>query len=269
MTIPRILLTGAAGQLGTVLREALAPHCESLRITDIAPLGSPRPREEAVVCDLADAEAVHDMCRGVDAIIHLGGIPGETEWPRLLQSNIAGTINIYEGARQACVDRVIFASSNHAIGLYPTDRTLSHLTPPRPDSRYGLTKAFGEDLAALYAYKHGIRSLCLRIGSCFPRPDNRRALSTWLSYADFVRLIHVGLTADYVFEIAYGVSNNTRAWWDNSAARRLGYDPQDNAEAYAAEVEHVVHDDEIARTRQGGSHAAAEFTGRKDWLAGI
>jgi uronate dehydrogenase len=264
MTPSRILLTGAAGKLGQLLREALAPDAEILRVSDIAPLGPPAPREEVVVCDLADAAAVYGMCQGVDAIMHFGGIAGETEWPELLHANIIGVANIYEGARRAGVDRVIFASSNHATGLYPTDERLSHLTPPRPDSLYGLTKAFGEDVAAHYAYKHGIRSFCLRIGSCAPKPRNRRALSTWLSYPDLLRLINVGLGADYIFEIVYGVSNNTRSWWDISAARRLGYEPQDNAEAYAAEVERIEPDDELARDYQGGSHAAARFKGWKE-----
>ncbi len=267
MTSSRILLTGAAGKLGQVLREALAPHAETLRISDIAPLGPPGSQEEVVVCDLADAATVYRMCQGVDTIIHFGGISGEREWPELLHANIVGVANIYEGARRAGVYRMIFASSNHATGLYPTDARLSHLTPPRPDSLYGLTKAFGEDVAAHYAYKHGIRDLCLRIGSCAPKPRNRRALSTWLSYADLVRLINVGLTADYIFEIAYGVSNNTRSWWDISAARRLGYERRDNAEAYAAHVEQIEPDDVFARDCQGGSLAAARFTGWKEWLS--
>jgi uronate dehydrogenase len=202
----------------------------------------------------------------MDAVIHLGGIANEAGWPDLLQANIAGVINIYEGARRAGVERVIFASSNHATGMYPIHRTLSHETSPRPDSRYGLTKAFGEDVAALYAYKHGIRSLCLRIGSCQPKPDNRRALSTWQSYADFVRLVQVGLSADYVHEIVYGVSRNARSWWDNSAAYRLGYDPQDDAEVYAAEIESVPLATELANAYQGGNFVPEEFSSRKEWL---
>jgi len=266
MTLNRILITGAAGQLGRVLREALAGRYQLLRLSDVAPLGTPGPGEEIVTCDLADAAAVFALCEGVDAIVHLGGIANEAGWPELLRTNIAGVVNIYEGARHVGVDRVIFASSNHATGMYPVGRTLSHESSPRPDSRYGLTKAFGEDVAALYAYKHGIRSLCLRIGSCQPKPDNRRALSTWQSYGDFARLIQVGLTADYVHEIAYGVSRNTRSWWDNSAAYRLGYDPQDNAEVYAPEVETIALATELAREYQGGNFVPEEFAGHREWL---
>jgi uronate dehydrogenase len=266
MVYPRVLVTGAAGQIGRVLRDALAGQCQLLRLSDVAPLGSAGPGEEVVTCDLADAKAVHALCEGIDAIVHLGGVAIEAEWPALLQTNIGGVINLYEGARRAGVDRVIFASSNHVIGMHSNDTRLTSESLARPDSRYGLTKAFGEDIGALYAYKHGIRSLCLRIGSFLPKPQNRRSLSTWLSHGDFLRLVHVGLTADYAFEIVYGVSNNTRSWWDNSNARRLGYDPQDNAEDYAAEVENIQLDGDLAREFQGGSFVQAEFSGRKEWL---
>ena len=266
MTPNRILLTGAGGLLGGLLRRALAGQFQLLRLSDIVPLGEPAAGEEIVACDLADAAAVEALCEGMDAVIHLAGIPREAGWPELLRSNIVGTLNLYEGARRAGVDRVIFASSNHVTGMHPTDRTVSGESPVRPDSRYGLTKAFGEDMAALYAYKHGIRSFCLRIGSCLPKPDNRRALSTWLSHGDFVRLIQVGLTADYVHEIVYGVSRNTRSWWDNSAAYRLGYAPQDDAEVYAAEVENIEVAVDLARDYQGGAFVAQEFSGRREWL---
>jgi uronate dehydrogenase len=266
MTAKRILLTGAGGLLGGLLRRAFAGQFQLLRLSDIVPLGEAGEGEEIATCDLADAAAVEALCAGVDAIIHLGGIAREAGWPELLRSNIVGTLNLYEGARRARVDRVIFASSNHVTGMHPNDRTLSGESAPRPDSRYGLTKAFGEDMAALYAYKHGIRSFCLRIGSCLPKPDSRRTLSTWLSQGDFVRLIQVGLTADYVHEIVYGVSKNTRSWWDNSAAYRLGYAPQDDAEIYAAEVGNVEVTEDLARNYQGGNFVAKEFSGRGEWL---
>jgi uronate dehydrogenase len=267
MSFPRILVTGAAGRIGTVLRSALSRQCKLLRLSDIAPLGPPRPGEEVVPCDLADAAGVARLCEGIDAVVHLGGVANEAPWPDILRGNISGPINVYEGARLAGVDRIIFASSNHAIGMHPAGRTLDSASPVRPDSRYGLSKAFGEDLAALYAYKHGIRSLCLRIGTFLEKPNNQRSLSTWLSHGDFLRLITVGLTADYTFEIVYGVSNNRRSWWDNAAARRLGYEPQDDAEEYAPEVERIVLDNELDRGFQGGSFVSAEFSGRREWLS--
>jgi uronate dehydrogenase len=262
----RILITGAAGALGQVLRKGVRGQAEVLRLSDRVPITPAGDCEEVACCDLADAGAVAAACEGVDAILHFGAQPDEGDWPVVLDANIRGAINLWEGARQAKVERIIFASSNHAIGLHRRSERLDHRTPPRCDSRYGLSKAFGEELAQLYAYKHGIRAMCLRIGTCVPEPINARALSTWLSYGDLVRLVGVGLTADYVFEIVYGVSANTRSWWDNSNAHRLGYRPQDNAESHAARLEGLRFDDPVAEAMQGGVFAADEFTGRVDWI---
>jgi uronate dehydrogenase len=179
----------------------------------------------------------------------------------VLGPNIVGAINLWEGARLAGVERIVFASSNHVVGLYRRTEKLDHHVTPRPDGRYGLSKAFGEDIASLYAYKHGIKAFCMRIGSCFGNPSNRRMLSTWLSYPDFERLVQVGLTADYLFEIVYGQSRNTRAFWDNSNAYRLGYDPQDNAEAFAPEVEGKVSGNPVSDELQGGDFVPPDFTG--------
>ncbi|WP_309083336.1 NAD(P)-dependent oxidoreductase [Chelativorans sp.] len=266
MRCSRVLLTGAAGRIGTVLRKALAPQCDLLRVSDIRPLSAEHPSEEAVQCDLNDGEGVRRLCEGIDAVVHMGGRPSDGPWAELLQTNILCTMNLLEGARINKVDRVLFASSNHVTGMYPVGRELSHLTPARPDSVYGLTKAFGEDATAYYALKHGVRGFCMRIGSFTEKPRNRRALATWCSPADMVRLVEVGLAADYVHEIVYGVSNNTRSWWDNSNAERLGYRPRDNAEDYAAEVEHILAEDELEREFQGGDRVPFEFTGRREWL---
>lgn len=257
----RILITGAAGRLGTALRTRLAGEFALLRLSDRVAIGDVGPGEQAVTCQLADADGVAALCDGMDAVIHLGGQPNEADWATVHASNIAGAINLWEGARRHGVDRVLFASSNHAIGLHRRTTRLDHQSPPRPDGRYGLSKAFGEDLAALYAYKFGVRGFCMRIGTCFPEPMNARALSTWQSFDDFARLCRVGLTAEYTFEIVYGVSRNTRSWWDNSNAYRLGYDPQDDAEVFAAKVGHIGAPDAIDATFQGGSFASSEFVG--------
>ena len=266
MSFPRVLVTGAAGQIGRVLRDGLSGRCSLLRLSDIAPLDPAQPKEEVVQCDLADAQGVKSMCDGIDAIVHLGGVAIEKPWPEMLHGNFIGMVNLYEGARLAGVERIIFASSNHAIGMHPVGRKLTPQSDVRPDLRYGVSKAFGEDLAAFYAYKYGVRSLCVRIGSFLARPGNRRSLSTWISHGDFIRLVEAGLTADYAFEIVYGVSDNTRSWWDNSAAYKLGYKPRDNAEAFAAEVEKVEFDDELGRNFQGGPFVGPEFAGRMEWL---
>jgi len=261
MTVSRILVTGAAGALGRQVRSRLAGRYSLIRSSDIVAMDPAGLGEETVVADLADAAAVAGICEGIDAIVHLGGQSVEGSWEQVIAANLIGLINLYEGARQAGVQRVLFASSNHAIGFHRRSERIDHTAPARPDTRYGFSKAFGEDLACLYAYKYGIKGLSLRIGSCFPKPTNRRMLSTWLSYADFVRLVEVGLTADYVNEIVYGVSANSRSWWDNANAYRLGYAPEDNAEAYAAEVEHIVSDDPIEEAFQGGSYTSPEFIG--------
>lgn len=259
--IERILITGAAGRLGSVLRAALRGAYPLVRLSDRAEMAPAGPGEEVARCELADAAGVAALCDGIDAVVHLGGQPHEADWATVHAANIQGAINLWEGARLHGVDRVIFASSNHAIGLHRRETRLDHRSPARPDGRYGLSKAFGEDLAALYAYKFGVRGFCMRIGTCFPEPMNARALSTWQSFADFARLTRVGLEADYTYEIVYGVSRNTRSWWDNSNAYRLGYDPQDDAEAFAARVGRIPPADAIDAAFQGGAFAADEFVG--------
>ncbi|WGF90457.1 NAD-dependent epimerase/dehydratase family protein [Marinivivus vitaminiproducens] len=266
-TVKRVLLTGAAGRLGQMLRERLAGSFELLRLSDRRDMAPAGPGEEVVVCDLADASATAAICQGVDAIVHMGGIPNDQPWPTLVEGNLTGAINLWEGARMAGVGRVLFASSNHAIGLYRRTQTIDHAVHPRPDSRYGLTKAFGEDLAKLYAFKHGVRGYCMRIGGCTPRPVDARALSTWLSPDDLARLVRTGLEADYLFEIVYGVSANRRAWWDNTNAHRLGYRPKDDAEVFAAELEDKTSGNALNETFQGGIFAEREFTGDPDAIS--
>jgi uronate dehydrogenase len=262
----RVLLTGAAGAVGRVIRQHLKGRFELLRLSDIAAMEPAGPNEETVICDLANADDVVRLCEGIDTIIHMGGRSTEAGWATINAANITGLINLYEGARKAGVRRVLFASSNHAVGFYKRSEEIDHTAAAKPDSRYGLSKAFGEDLARYYQLKHGIASLVIRIGSCFPKPQNRRMLSLWLSYPDCCRLIDVGLDADYAYEIVYGVSRNTRAWWDNSNAFRLGYVPEDNAEVFAAELEGVHSDIDIDEALQGGQFVSPDFTGRKDWV---
>ena len=257
----RVLVTGAAGNLGRELRAKLAGFAPVMRYSDRDAMPAAGPDEEVIRADLADAGAIETVCEDVDAIVHLGGQATEGPWATVMAANIAGAVNLWEGARKAGVKRVLFASSNHAIGFHRRTERLDHTSPAWPDSRYGLSKAFGEDISRYYAFKHGIEGFCMRIGSCFPAVTNARMLSTWLSYADFVRLVKTGLEAEYLYEIVYGVSRNTRGWWDNSNAYRLGYDPQDDAEQFAAEVEHLVSHDPLDEARQGGMYVPPDFTG--------
>lgn len=262
----KILVTGAAGALGRALRERLQARYALLRLSDRAEMAPATAGEETVVADLTDADATAQLCAGIDAIVHLGGQSVEGTWDQVIQANLIGAVNLYEGARKAGVDRVLFASSNHAIGFYRRTERIGPGAPPRPDSRYGLSKAFGEDLSRYYALKHGIRGFCMRIGSCFPEPVNARMLSTWQSYDDFARLVVVGLEADYRYEIVYGVSRNTRSWWDNTEAYRLGYDPQDDAERFAPQVEGIVLAHDLDEGLQGGPYVSPDYTGKPDWL---
>jgi len=266
MSPKKILITGAAGSLGKSLREQFAGQYGLIRLSDMAPMAPAGKGEETVQCDLADAEKVAAMCAGIDAIVHLGGQSVEGPLERVVHSNIIGLLNLYEGARKAKVDRVLFASSNHAVGFWKRSDKIDHTAACKPDSRYGLSKAFGEDVSRYYAYKHGIRGFNMRIGSCFARPENFRMLSTWLSFADLARLVRVGIEADYVYEIVYGVSKNTRNWWDNANAHRLGYTPDDDSERFAAEVGHIHFPDGLDEELQGGQYVSADFSGRRDWV---
>ena len=238
MIFKRLLLTGAAGGLGRELRPRLKRHCEILRLSDIADLGSAAPGEELVPAALEQAEAVTRLLDGVDAVVHLGGISVEGPFEPILQANIVGVYNLYEAARRHRVGRIVFASSNHVTGFYRQDEVIDPSTPPRPDSYYGLSKAFGENLSRFYFDRYGIETVCLRICSSFPEPKDRRMLATWLSYDDLERLVVASLTAPVVgHSIVYGMSDNTTTWWDNRAAAHLGFRARDSSEPYRAVVE--------------------------------
>jgi uronate dehydrogenase len=242
MDIPafrRVLLTGAAGRIGSALREGLRPGLEELRLSDrenVEPL--PGTPETFVLADLLDAAAVAKAVDGIDAIVHLGGHPDEAAFGGLLGPNVEGTFNVFEAAREAGVTRVVYASSNHATGFYETKDRLVGEEPSRPDSLYGVTKVFGEALGHLYADKFHLQVVAVRIGSFESRPSEPRHLSTWLSHADAVRLFKACLSpVDVHFAVLYGVSANTRTWWPiNQAMKALGYEPQDNAEDFADEI---------------------------------
>ncbi|MEU0334474.1 NAD(P)-dependent oxidoreductase [Streptomyces sp. NPDC006193] len=239
MPAPRtVLLTGAAGGLGTLMRSLLPEYGYTLRLFDVRPV---EDAPDAITADLADAEALREAVRGVDAVVHLAGISLEAPFEKILASNIRGTYHLYEAARREGVRRIVFASSNHAVGFTPTPRPgeppVPVDTPRRPDTFYGLSKSFGEDLAQLYWDKHGLETVSVRIGSCFPEPTSVRMLSIWLSPADGARLLHAALTAEDVgHTVVYGSSANTRLWWDLTGARALGYEPQDDSEPYAAKL---------------------------------
>ncbi|NEC88152.1 NAD(P)-dependent oxidoreductase [Streptomyces sp. SID12501] len=258
MPAPRtVLLTGAAGGLGTLMRDLLPSYGYELRLFDLLPIeGEPG----AITADLTDRAALREAVRGVDAIVHLAGISLESSFEKILRANIEGTYNLYEAAREEGVGRVVFASSNHAVGFTPrpqgADPLIPVSTPHRPDTFYGLSKSFGEDLAQLYWDRHGLETVSVRIGSCFPEPTSVRMLSLWMSPADGARLFHAAMTAEEVgHTVVYGSSANTRLWWDLSTARGLGYAPQDDSEPYAEKLiaeQGDLDPENVAHTHLGG-----------------
>lgn len=255
-----ILITGAAGRIGTEMRSRMARPGRTLRLLDVEPLEA-GPGEEAIRASVTDLAALIEACRGVDAVIHLGGRSGEAPWESILETNIDGTYKVYEAARRAAVPRVVFASSNHAVGFHtPDEYPLSEDTPTLPDTYYGVSKVTGEALGALYHHRYGLDVICVRILSCFATPPSRRALSTWLSPADCARLFEACLAADRPgYRIVYGVSANTRGGWVSMrGAQELGYHSEDDAEAFAEQLiaEHgePAPDDPVFR------HLGGEFT---------
>jgi uronate dehydrogenase len=257
----RLLLTGAAGGLGKVLRERLRPYASILRLSDIGEMApAAGPHEEIVRCDLADKNAVHQLVEGVDAIIHFGGVSVERPFEEILGANICGVFHIYEAARRHGVKRVVFASSNHVIGFYKQDEKLDAHSARRPDGYYGLSKSYGEDMASFYFDRYGIETVSIRIGSSFPEPANRRMMSTWLSYDDLTQLIERSLyTPEVGHTVVYGMSDNRDVWWDNQFAAHLGFEAKDSSEVFRAKVEAqpMPAADDPARIYQGGAFVAA------------
>lgn len=235
----RLLLTGAAGGLGRVLRERLAPFANVIRLSDIADIApATGAHEEVVPCDLSDKAAVDALVAGCDAIAHFGGVSVERPFEEVLEANIKGVFNLYEAARRHGVKRVVFASSNHVIGFYKQDEHIDAHAARRPDGYYGLSKSFGEDMAQFYFDRWGIETVSIRIGSSFPEPLNRRMMSTWLSYRDLTALIQKSLfTPGVKHTVVYGMSANRDLWWDNAAAAHLGFVPQDSSEVFRDKVE--------------------------------
>lgn len=229
----KLLMTGAAGGLGTALRERLKANCDVLRLSDRVGLGEACAHEEIVLADLSDADAVSAIVQGVDAIVHLGGVSVEGPFQPILQANILGVYHLYEAARKHGVKRVVFASSNHVTGFYRQSETITADRPARPDGFYGVSKAFGEDLSRFYFDRYGIETACLRIGSSYPEPRDRRMLATWLSFDDLHRLITACLTTPVLgHTIIFGMSDNAVTWWDNAQARHVGYVPRDSSNVF-------------------------------------
>ena len=255
-----ILITGAAGDVGTHLRRELAGKYV-LKVSDLRPLKKINKEEKFVRADISKFADALRITKGVHAIVHLGGYSVEGPWNGIINANIIGCNNMFEAARINGVKRIIFPSSNHATGFYRRATTIDHRVYPKPDGRYGVSKVFGEALGSLYADKYGMEVFCIRIGNVNPVPIDKRRLSIWFSPRDLAQLVTIGIEHPEIrFEIVYGVSRNTRSWYDNSNAYRLGYQPQDDAESYAKEVieSEKPGGDPIAEKYQGGTFTVVE-----------
>jgi len=264
-----LLITGAAGRIGSFLRPELNGKYK-LRLSDIASIRDLRPGETFMKADLGNLKDMLRVTKGVDAILHLGGNSGEADFERILHANIVGFYNALEAARRNGVKRFLVATSNHAVGFYRCDQKIDHRVYPKPDSRYGVSKVFNEALASLYSDRYGMEIFCMRIGNVNSAPIDRRRLAIWISGRDMAQLVTLGVEhPDIRFEIVYGISDNKRAWFDNSNARRLGYRPQDQSETYAKEILHrsPPPGNAPADIFQGGGHCMAEG-GTRSVLAG-
>jgi len=263
MPMGRIVLTGAAGRLGSHLREPLAALGDSLVSSDIADdIGTCYAGESYVRADLAELDAMLELLDGCDTVVHFGAIGDEAPFETLLGPNFVGAYNVWEAAHRQGVKRVVYASSIHAVGMYPKNERIGTDVPHRPDTFYGLAKCFVEDLGRMYWEKRGLESVCLRIASC-AQVTSTRALGTWLSTDDLVQLVTRAVDTPVTgFAIVYGVSDNDRSPVDNTAAGFLGYRPKDNAERHAdtllAEAEPADPSDP-AQYCHGGPFAAVEL----------
>ncbi|MBB5688377.1 NAD(P)-dependent oxidoreductase [Roseomonas alkaliterrae] len=259
-----VLLTGASGNLGRHLAKELAARGWRLRLTDIAPFPDPLPAGAAFVkADLNDGVALLRQAEGCGAILHFGGVSVERPFEEVLGPNIRGLYHVYEAARREGA-RVVFASSNHSIGFHerPSGNAerLDYDCAFRPDGYYGLSKAYGELMGRMYWDKHGVENVNLRIGSCFPKPVDRRMLSTWLSYADLTRLVERCVLAERAgHAVIWACSDNPASYWGRDHRERIGWAPQDSAEPWRPEVGGITADP-VTERYQGGSYTAIEYS---------
>ncbi len=239
----RLLVTGAAGNMGQLLRPLLRRDDRVLRLLDLVEISDVAPGEEAVTADVTDADAVAKACQGADAVLHLGGLSLEAPFEDILAINVGGTKNVLQAAVDAGITKVILASSNHAAGFYrrgdvpPGSDGLPDELPARPDTFYGWSKAAIEAMGALYHHRFGIDVTVLRIGTCFEAPKDTRGLATWLAPADAAALIQAALDHEPAgFRVIWAVSDNTRRWFSLAGAKAIGFQSADNAERFAAEL---------------------------------
>ncbi len=263
MSTPRpILLTGASGNLGRAMAPALAKHGWTLRLTDIVPFPDALPAGASFErIDLSQGVPLLRIAEGCGTILHFGGVSTDKSFEEVMGPNLAGLYHVYEAARRERA-RVVFASSNHSVGFHERATTLDADCDFRPDSFYGLSKAYGELMGRLYWDKHGVENVNVRIGSSFPEPVDARMLASWLSYADLIRLMERCVVAERVgHSVIWGTSRNARmTWWARDHRARLGWAPQDSADGFAAQLEGVVSGNPVQERYQGGAYTVKEYS---------
>ncbi|TLQ42060.1 NAD-dependent epimerase/dehydratase family protein [Streptomyces marianii] len=261
MSLGTVAVTGAAGAIGSVAREALRGEAARLVLLDRAPLRQESANEDVRTVDLRDAAAVEAALAGADRVLHLGGLPDEAPLAALLETNVLGTHHVLEAARRTGIKRVVLASSNRVTGFYPAEHLTGPKEPVRPDGLYGVSKAAVEALGRLYADKFGLSVVCLRIGSFERQPTEPRHLATWLSPRDAVGYIRAALceTPSTRFATAYAVSGNTRRFWELPDPAELAYTPVDNAELHVSAVP-AANSPTDPTAPQAGPYALAEYT---------
>lgn len=258
----KIAITGAAGIVGTGLRHELRRRGYALQLLDLKPVTDLSDNEKSAIVDITDQAQLAVLLRGCDAIIHLAACTTDAPWPELVQLSVQGTISLFDAARDAGVARIVYASSHHVVGMHaraPHGPRLGTDVQLRPDSRYGVGKAFGEAISAMYACKYGMQVLAIRIGNVNSRPIDRRRLGNWLSWRDLGQLVSIGLEHPaLVYSVVYGISDATGRHYDNAAAYALGYQPEDAS--VAAYEEQVYQKDPPPQAGSDASRCAAELT---------
>lgn len=235
----RVLITGAAGRIGSSLAESLKDQY-SLRLHYHRTIPEKPPVDDILIADVADYDAIAKGMEGIDAVVHMAADPStRATWESVREKNIAGTYNVYESARRAGVKKVVFASTNHTMGMYDRDGQWPIYTnqPPRPDSLYGVSKVFGETLGRYYVDQHGLSVICLRIGWFLTQPKDEIGLWMWLSPRDCANVVSRAIETPLNYGVFYAISRNSRRHWDiTETIEKLGYRPQDDAEIYAKEI---------------------------------